>query len=214
MQGKLRINPWIQIWTSPRQTIRTIVSFDPKYRFWLLSSIYGFPMLLHLMQNFSLGQTTNLYMILILALVLAPFVGALGIMVASGLMMWTGRWIGGKAGFYPIRTAVAWSNVPNLVGIVLWLILVVVFGKELFTEDFHQSAFAGRELFTVSTIFLLQTVVAIWSFVILLKGLGEVQGFSIWKSLLNVLIPFFMIGILIWLLSWLVWVAQGMPVIA
>lgn len=209
MAGKFSFAPWLSIWTRPRQTIRQIVSKNPKSQFTILSGVYGFPMLLHLAQNFSLGLQYSEMAILIGALVLCVFIGMLGISVGSALILWTGRWIGGKGSFQTIRSAVAWSNAPNIVNVVLWLILINHFRQALFIETFGQSQFAGSEMTFVSTIFILQTIVAIWSFVILLKTVGEVQGFSAWKGLLNVLIPFFIIGIAVWLISWLFWIGQG-----
>ena len=211
MGKNLTVNPWLKIWLRPRETMREIVSFNPKHRFFILSALYGFPMLLHAAQNLSLGKDLPLATIMIVSLVLAVFIGMAGISIASFLLLWTGKWIGGRASYYPIRAAVSWSNVPNVIGIVLWLILVWAFRRELFLDGFSQTTFVGKELGIVSSVFILQTVISIWSLVILVKGLGEVQGFSAWKGLLNVLIPFFLVGIFIWFVSWVIWACQGMP---
>lgn len=204
-------NPWFSIWVRPRSTIREIVKTDPKYRFILLSAIYGFPMLLHMAQNLSLGEKYSTMAIIIGALVLATFVGMIGISIASVLIYWTGRWIGGDSGYYPVRAAVSWSNVPSIVNIMIWIILMATFGNTIFKEDFGMQSFQGTDQIVVFGAFFLELVLSIWSFVILVKGLGEVQGFSAWKGLLNVLIPFFLVAIIIWVLTWLFWVANGMP---
>jgi len=39
----------------------------------------------------------------------------------------------------------------------------------------------------------------------LLKTLGEVQGFSAWKALLNVVIPLVIVVAAIWLVGWIIW---------
>lgn len=209
----LGINPWLNIWIRPRNTIKEIVKFNPKYRFVILSAIYGFPMLLHMAQNLSLGEKFTTTEIILGALLLATFVGMLGISIASILIFWTGKWIGGESGYFPVRAAVSWSNVPSIANIVIWIILIANFGNEIFKDEFGMQSFTGGSQILVFGAFFLELALSVWSFVILVKGLGEIQGFSAWKGLLNVLIPFFLVATIIWVLSWLFWVANGMPIL-
>lgn len=211
MAGKLQTNPWLKIWLKPRETIQQIVNFDPKYAFYFLSGIYGFNMLMNMAQNLSLGKEYSLSGILLGLVILSVFVGMLFISITSGLLLWTGKWIGGKGTYYPIRASVAWSNVPIIVNIILWLILVAYFKREVFIDSFTETPFFGKEMVLTTFVFLIQSVLSIWSFVIMVKGLAQVQGFSAWKGLLNILIPFFMVGIATWLISHFVWMMRGMP---
>ncbi len=205
MAGKLSVNPWIDIWLKPRATIRAIVNFDPKYRFILLSAIYGLPMALNFAQNASLIESIPLWAILLACLVVCPFIGALGITICSLLLTWTGRWVGGKGKYDGIRAAVTWSNVPNVVTIALWVVLVVVFGNQVFSHGFAESLFVGYQAGVVFVVFLVESIISIWGFIILLKALGEVQGFSAWKALLNVIIPLVLVIAAIWLVGWVIW---------
>lgn len=132
--------------------------------------------------------------ILIMAAIFAVFVGYIGISVSSAVLYWTGKWIGGKGEYNDIRCAVAWSNVPNALQIFLWFVLILLFGFQVFDQRFADTNFTGPQLGIVITLFLGQAVLGVWSFLILLQTLGEVQGFSAWKALLNVFIP---IGILV-----------------
>lgn len=207
----LGVNPWTHIWIKPRETLKKVVRFNPKYRFVILSFIYGLPMLLHMAQNLSVGEQFNIIGIVIVALVLATFVGMLGLTIASALVYWTGKWIGGKANYFPVRAAVSWSNVPNIFAIIVWAFLIYNFRDHIFLSEFDEMNFVGGQMTLITGALFVQAAIAIWSFIILVKGLGEVQGFSAWKGVLNVLIPFFMIGILIWVITWLFWACNGMP---
>lgn len=198
MANNLAERPWLQIWTNTRTTIRELVDLNPKKCLWLLSWIYGFPLLLQLAQNCSLGESYSAGAIVLGCAILALGIGLLGINIISGLLYWVGTWIGGKGSFNHVRTAVLWSNVPNTFNVVIWIGMLLVFGTSLFTRTFSETYFTGMQLGFVFGAFLVQTVVSIWGFVILLKGLSEVQGFSVWKALLNVLIPFFMVFIGLW----------------
>lgn len=200
---QLGVNPWTHIWTNPRETIRKIVNFNPKYGFFLLSFLYGLPMLFYWAQDLSLGETTSLMGIVIGSVILAIFVGMLSMTIGSALVLWTGKWIGGKSSYYPIRAAISWSCVPNVLSIIIWAVLILLFGKNLFLDSFpQQSLSTGLMLLGVGLV-VIQGVLAVWAFVIAVNGIAEVQGFSAWKALLNVLIPFLMVVILVWLIIFL-----------
>lgn len=209
MAQKLDINPWTAIWIKPQETIQKIVNFNSKHCFVFLASVYGFNMLMQVMQGLSLGQEFSLTGILVAAVILAPFLGMLSITISAFLLQWTGKWIGGKGNFLSIRASVAWANVPNIINILMWLILVGYFKKAVFTDTFGQTQFVGKEIYFATSIFLVQTVMSVWSFIILIKSLGQVQGFSAWKGLFNVLIPFFLIGIAAWFISLIVGAFSG-----
>jgi len=194
-------NPWVKIWTQPRATIREIVAFDPKFRFLILAWVYGFVSIMHTSQNFSLGADLSLSIILAGTVVLALPLGILGISITSWLLQWTGGWIGGTASFHEIRAAVSWANVPNIINILMWLVLVGYFGSSVLSNTFAQKPFIGIDLYIVIPVFLIQFAVSIWSLVILITTLSEVQGFSGWKALLNLLIPIAMISVLLWILT-------------
>jgi hypothetical protein len=200
-ERRLTMNPWLKIWVAPKETIRAIVNFDPAYRFPLLSGIYGLPLLLHAAQTCSLAEGLPLEWIILGALVLAVFAGMLSITIVSALLTWTGRWIGGRGSFKTVRAAVTWSNVPNLVNLFCWIVLMFAFGPFVFYSDFSQMTFVGGALTLVMAIFLIQFIISIWALVILIQSLAEVQGFSGWKALLNVIIPSVMMAGAAWVLS-------------
>ena len=81
----------------------------------------------------------------------------------------------------------------------------------LFRSEFSETQFIGFQAGIVFLVFLVQTIVSIWGFIILVKALGEVQGFSAWKALLNVIIPFLIVVAIIWLVGW---VMQGASTIS
>jgi len=211
---KLNVNPWTHIWFNPRETIRKIVRYNPKFRFFVLSFLYGLPLALHTAQNLSLGEEFSSTGIVIFSLILAAFIGMLGITISTALIYWTGKWIGGEGKYQTVRTAVAWSNAPNVIVVAIWAGMIYLFRDHLFFENFAEFGHEGNDLTFVTGAMVFQAILSIWSFIILVKGLGEVQKFSAWKGVLNVLIPFFLVGVLIWVLTWIFWVCDGMPAAA
>jgi hypothetical protein len=211
MADKLSVNPWTGMWVAPRETIRAIIQFNPGYFYPFLCLIYGLPMLLQVAQNFSLGDRYPLAGIVIVSLLLAGIIGALMINISTALFYWTGKWIGGTGSYQTIRSAVAWANVPNLVNIFIWIVNIGVFGGRIFQHNFVETPFVGGELGVIFLTSVVQIIVAIWAFIIILKALGEVQGFSAWKALLNVIIPFLVIFVGVSILAWLFSMIAGTP---
>lgn len=201
MADKLAINPWIKMWTKPKETIRAIITMDSRHRFLTLCVVYGLPAMLQLAQNMSLGFSYSLVGILLGCLFLSLFAGMIGITIASALLYMTGKWMGGAATFIQVRCAVSWSNVTNMLSILLWVALIAAFKSLLFTDAFATASFTQIESTLVFVIFLVQFVLAIWSFVLLVQSLAEVQGFSAWKALLNVIISFGIVIAFFWLVG-------------
>lgn len=205
MARKVKGNPWLSIWVRPRETIRDIIAVNPKYCLTYLCALYGFPMALNFAQSFSLGSIFPAWAILLAGVIVCSFLGYVALSFFAWLLHVTGRWIGAVGSFQTIRSAVAWSNVPNSVTCLAWLVLLGVFGGQVFCRGFSEMSFVGYQAGVVFLVFLVQSIVSIWGFIILLKALGEVQGFSAWKALLNVIIPFVIVIGLTWLIGWAIW---------
>lgn len=206
MAKQLGINPWTGIWLRPKETIRAVINFNPKFRFVLLSIFYGLPMAYNMAQNYSLADRLPLWAIVCGGLLLSGFLGALAITIGSALFTWTGRWIGGKGNFEKVRCALAWSSgVPSAVIVVIWAVLLSVFGSLAFSRTFAETAFIGYQAGIVFLAFLIESIVWVWGLVMLFKTLGEAHGFSSWKAVLNVLIAFIIVFALIWFIGWIFW---------
>lgn len=207
MPENLPVNPWLAMWIKPRATIRSIISYDARHRFLTLCALYGLPLVFQIAQNMALGYSYSLVGIILGTIFLALFAGMVGITIATAVIYVTGKWIGGKGSFIQVRSAIAWSNVTNIVTIALWIVLIAYFRHELFTDTFTTAPFTQRESMMVMGIFLAQTAMSIWSLVLLVQSLAEVQGFSAARSVLNLLLSGGVIIACFWLVGLLM--AQG-----
>ena len=170
-------NPWFTIWTNPRSTIRTIIDTNPKRSIWWLATIYVLQTLLFFANYTSLGLNYHFALILIIAIVLSPFIGILWLYLFGWVLHFTGKWLGGKAPMDHIRSALAWSKVPILINLAMWLILLVFSANYVFV----QFSF-GPSLFFIN---LISMISGVWSLVILIQNIRETQGFSIGRSIAN-----------------------------
>ncbi len=197
-------SPWMTIWTEPRATIRKIVFENPKRALWLLAAVYGFSSLLNSFQSVFLGNQLQVLPIIVIALVLSPIWGYIVFSVWSWVVCWTGKLLKGEGNFQHVRAAYAWSCVPLIVNAALWIVLILLFGRPLFSNFPQEHFLTNGEATLMFLILIVKVVLAIWSLVIYLNALAEVQNYSILRAIGNVLIAGILIGVvfaIIWSLS-------------
>jgi hypothetical protein len=170
------MNPWITIWLHPRVTMRRILDENPKQLVLRLAVLGGIAMILNGGRNTGFGLAM-IFVQFFVTITAGAILGIAYLYVMSFLLRWTGGWIKGKGTFLQIRSAVAWSNVPGIWLLLLWLPTVILTGA------------GGSMGLAVGMAAIILGVIsfggAVWSFVIRLKLLGEAQGFSAWRALLN-----------------------------
>ena len=190
------INPWLSIWVRPRETIRYIIQKDANSHLWLLASFYGIVALLGLFQTFSLGYRIGLIPLIIAAIALAPFWGYAVFALCAWFLKVIGKWLGGQGEFGELRAAVAWSNVPIVFNILLWLIMLILFGSGLFQGFPGGSTMEPGILYALFAILLGQVVLSVWRLVIFINACSEVHQFSIWKSMLTIILGGIALGVI------------------
>lgn len=194
------LNPWFSMWTKPRATMQQIIEHDPKHMVMMLVIASGFSNALDRASMQSLGDSYDWPYIILMAMVAGPIAGVVGLYVFSTLLVWTGKWLDGKAPIEHIQSAIAWSTVPIVWGLLLWPPALLLFGQELFTDDTPIISSNPGLLAAFLLYLLIEFLLAIWSLVVLLKCLAQVQQFSAWKALGNALMAILVIVIPIILL--------------
>ncbi len=182
------LRPWRTIWTQPRATVRHLVETDPDYMVLVLASLGGVAQVLDRASTRNLGDRLPLWGILLLALLVGPLGGIASLYIGAALAHWTGRWLGGVAPVAHLRTAGAWANVPNAWGLLLWVAAIALIGQEMFTRETPRLDSSPGLILLMMLISIAFIILGIWSFILLLKGVAEVQGFSAWRALGNVLL--------------------------
>lgn len=188
--NKQTLNPWFSMWTKPRATIQQIVDTDPKHLVLVLAAAFGFNVMLGL--GVGLKDDIDLLWpeILFGAAIFGPIYGIFILYIFFGWIVYeTGKWINGKASPQNIRAAVAWSYVPVIWMMILWLPKLALLDQET------SIAGAMRTIPLLSLFAIIDTAVGIWGLVIFTKCVGQVQGFSAWKALLSMVLGWLVIFI-------------------
>lgn len=202
MEGKSSMQPWLQIFTRPREVAKQICALTPNKGLLAISAVYGFFVLIETMQNIGAGLQYKLEAILLFALVLAIPIGYLSLSFSAWMLWWTGKLIKGQANFVTIRSALTWSKIPELVALIGWFVMIAVYGLQVFVPAFIDKSYTFNQFSLPTTVMVLQIGFTLWGFIALLQTLAEVQKFSIWYALLNVVLKSLLLAIFGAALMW------------
>ena len=192
-----KLNPFLSIWFQPRKTIQYIISqSSPGQLIIFLAVLAGINRVLARGPILELGKKFDLLTILLIVLVVGPLTGIAGLYLQAFGLRLTGRLLGGQADSSQLRAALAWSSLPMLLGLVLWIPQIAILGRYAFVKNPGEYVETG--LMTLMLEFKLeQLILSLWSIVLQVKCVSEVQRVSIGKAILNIilmilfLIPFY-----------------------
>jgi hypothetical protein len=176
------LNPWIAMWSEPRTTIRVIVHNHSSYGIYYLAAMYALQSFFFYANWWSLGLIPHFQSILALAVAISPLLGTIWLYFTGGVYYLIGHALKGEASGRTLRAAIAWSTLPFTVSLLMWLSLFILEGSYVFIHEFM-----GPSSVFVNAILI---IVSIWSFVLLVQSIREVQQFSLGRSILNVLLAY------------------------
>lgn len=176
-------NPWLSIWTKPRATIRYLVKNEPQRHVLLLGAIGGIVNSLGRASKQNLGDKMPLGGVLISCLIGGTIGGMITLYLGAALLSWTGRRLGGRADSSEVRTAMAWSSVPLVVAGLLYVPLILLLGKDMFSSETPAIDANPNLALLLMAIVAVQVPLGFWSFFLFLKCLGQVHRFSAWRAL-------------------------------
>lgn len=185
MNGQPAPNPWLAIWLHPRRTIQTIVETNPERYVMPLAALAGIPQALDRASLRNAGDELPLPFILGASLGGGVFGGLLGLFLLAFLLRWTGKWIGGRGNTENLRAAIAWSSIPSICALLFWVLDLYFFGKDMFTSETPRIAERPMLYFSLAA---LEFTLAIWGLVLFIKCVAQVQCFSAWRAIGNVLL--------------------------
>lgn len=182
-----------QIWLSPRKVFRFINDYGyEKYMFVLLFA-GGVGSALDRAVRQSTGDTVELLEILFAAIVAGGLVGFIGYLIFAGLTSWTGKWLNGRASTRAILRVSAYSMLPSIAALVLWIPQLAMFGISVFRSDLYMEEHGVLVMAVFYGTVVVESILGIWNLVLFIVGLSVVQKFSIGKAILNAFLPVLMI---------------------
>lgn len=179
--------PWLKIWTAPRGTMRAIVDADPTRHVLFLAAVGGVSQSLDQASGNSMGDSWPIGLLVAGALLLGSLGGILSLYIGGALFRWTGSLFGGRANSEQVRAALAWSLLPRIAALVLWVPYLALYGQEMFTSYAPRVVSSPQPLLALSA---LDLALGIWSLFLIVKTVAEVHRFSAWRALAALAMPF------------------------
>lgn len=182
------LSPFFSILIKPRETIRKIVDTDPTKYVILLAVSAGISQALDRASSNNIGDSYSLIAILIICLIFGSIGGIISMYLGGALYRWSGSWLGGQATAEEVRATIAWSSIPIIFILPLWIPKLLIFGKDMFaTTTPKLDANPFLVVFLIGFL-VIEVIAGIWAFVVFLKSLGEIHNFSTWKALGSVIL--------------------------
>lgn len=187
-----KLNPFISIWTKPRQTVRQVIE-EPNSRFiFLLLVLAGYSAILFSVLDTDANETLGLWSILIGGLIISPLIAAFGNMIGALIALWIGRFFKGTGTYEQLFRALLAGQIPQIWMIPLLLLWIFLWPSSYFAVS--MDAYSGSDLVLNLILSAILFAVSIWTFVVQSKAVGEAHGLSAWKGAAIIFIP---LGVLI-----------------
>jgi hypothetical protein len=178
------LNPWVSMWTKPRETVRQQLETDPEKHVLLLGVLIG---VLGQLGNNSIARWPEIsHRVAALAglMVVGALIGILWIYLGGWLTAVAGRMLGGLGRALECRTALAWSTIPGLwmtpLNVPICLYYLSVGPAAIVPVDPNPSLWAQFAILPpwMLGIMAIGMLVGFWQMVILSKAIGEAHQFS------------------------------------
>ena len=175
------LRPLQEVWLKPRRVFRALAATPIGRNDYLLAAAQGIVSMLVLSRAQSAGRSSGVAAILGDALIIGPFAGVLGVWVMAEIYSRLGRRIGGAASASQIFHVFAYGGVPVVASLGLWLITALLAGQPTFVDS------PGKDLapflvLLLRTQFLAHCALALWSSLLQVMGLSEVQAMRLQRA--------------------------------
>lgn len=178
-------NPWAEIWIRPRKMLEKQLQKDPKRYLLLLAIVNGIvaggAWIAALLTKYPLRQDYKNGVFGVALIVVGVILSVISLYVTSWLYRLTGGWLKGTGTYTDVKCAVGWSFYPSIVVGIFSILGSLAFNMP----------------FLALLLSLIAVVLSIWSFIILLKLLGQAHNFSAWKALAAVFIAAVLVFVVI-----------------
>jgi hypothetical protein len=170
METTLSKNPFLSILIKPTETFRKISS--NKLNYIVLLFILG--SIAQTTQKFwNVSYDTSFLSSLMASSLIAVALGWIGFYVLGVIIYYLGKIFGGKGNLKSSITVVAWSLVPSIIGLFVYIFCYIIYGDVIFRSGPSSDLIVtSRSIF-----FYVRLALGLWSLYILFRGFIVINGF-------------------------------------
>lgn len=177
-----------KIWTSPRAVFSYLE--DNKYNKYVpvLLMLIGIIRAIDKAVEKDLGDKLPLVAVLAVCVFAGGILGWVTVYLYGALVAWTGKLLKGVADARSVVRVLAYGMVPAVCTLFVIVPQIAIFGNDMFKDngsEFVDGFFANLLFYGGAAI---EVVLGVWSTIIIVIGISEVQKLTISKAILNVLL--------------------------
>ncbi|MBQ4804676.1 Yip1 domain-containing protein [Aquimarina amphilecti] len=182
---------FVKIWTSPRTVFKFINDNQYDKYVNILLFFAGISRAFDRASLKDTGDTMSLFAIIGFCVFFGGLLGWISYYIYSALLSWTGKWIKGQGDTKSILRIISYAMIPAVIGLIFLIPQIGIYGNEMFKSNGDiVSAGLVSNIFVYGAL-ILEFILGIWTIIFCVVGVSEVQKLSIGKTILNLLLPFF-----------------------
>jgi len=178
-----------KIWMSPRKVFKFINDTNYNELTTVLLIFGGIASTLNNASSRNIGDYVPLWAVLIACVVGGGIFGWISIYIYAALLSWTGKWLKGVGNTKSLLRMMSCAIIPSLVIILLFILRIILYGNEVFQSNMDIYSKGAFTIMVYAFTAFVEVAIVIWTLVILVIGISEVQKLSVWKSILNMILP-------------------------
>jgi hypothetical protein len=182
-----------KIWTFPRPVFKFINHFKYQKYLTVLLILAGIVNAFDRADISNIGKYDSIIVTIIASIVGGALFGWISFYIYSSLIRFTGKWINGKANTDSILRTLAYASIPSIAGLVLIIPKLLLRGSDLY-ENVLTYGFSITE-----------SILGVWTLVLSVIGISEVQQFSIGRAVVNLILAVLVVAVpivFIFLIFW------------
>jgi hypothetical protein len=184
-----------QIWLHPRKVFKYINDNQYDRYVYLLLALAGISNGFDRAVDRNLGDSMSLWGIIGFSVIAGGLLGWISYYLYAGLISLTGKWLKGVGNTSSILRAFSYALIPSICAITLLLLQMSIFGRELFQSGWEFSSGGLLPILIYYSTIVVDLILGVWTFVLVVIAVSEIQQFSIAKSILNMLIAILVIAV-------------------
>lgn len=177
----MELNPFLSVWTQPKETARQFIKNDKLGYTMILSCIAGIGTVIASLQNSGFFQDLSPAFLIFGILIAGIISGFLSLGLNALLYTFIGKLYGGHGRMRDMAVAMGPTVIPHTILVPVIIFYALYYGKLFFAApaDFNLTSIPfGADMILL----LLSLIASIWSVVIASKTIGLVHGFSSWRG--------------------------------
>jgi hypothetical protein len=176
------LRPWHDVWLKPRRVFRILANMPIGRVDHGLAAAQGTVNFLALCRGGNFAHAGGVPEILGAALIIGPLTGILGLYLMTAVYVRLGRTVGSEATKAQIFHVLAYSGVPLVVSLGLWLIAAGLAGDSAFLET-PRAGLDGFLSLLLRVQLLAHGALLLWSVLLQVMGLSEMQAVTVPRAL-------------------------------